>query len=1457
MVGIIQAARNWSSRNREQFIRWLPAWPIGLAAIGFAAWTWHGRQAQFVHDSLLQTASDLEDQQNWKAAAGYLRRYLQLHSGDTDVLARLARAMNRSSEQIADKRRALTVMTAAWRANPDDLPLALEQTRLALELRQFSQVIETSRELLAHPQIDEPDNAQIRQLAARWQAEAMYDTLAEADEFAAFGWLDVVEVLKLAVELDPGYPQHSYRLAIVYRDRLNVPSLAERAQLADTTIDRLVSDNPDSAESWLVRYRYRRRFQRTANSSEVELASIDADLDRAVLLDDRAPVRNVHILVAAAERMRERGDFDASLSFYQQALEANPQDVRPYLAIAAIWIEKGTPQARREAITVLERGLELIGHTEVPLLFPLIEQHVVLNEEALADRYTAQAQQAIQVFPEPARTTYRIQLQHVTSWRLAKHGEFSAAADQLTELLQILSPTFSRNSPSYVAQSWANVGQYRRMANDWNGAAEAYQRAAALDPAWRLEYRWAVAQRAERSGELGDAAQQYREIASTAPDALSAWTEAATIALRQQILLPPPLRDWTQFRRTIESAKAAAGDRMDEVVAIEANQLLIVGQEARALELLTTSLQNFPASAVLHRSLALLQAKRGEFEQAWATATDQPDIDGDPTQRVILQKDVLYEEGRFEDAVKLLQDAVAAEGPKELTTLRIELAWAHMQLGRWSEAKDWLDQAAKGDPNDLRVTETLGQLAWCVQDWSLLEECEATMRLIEGNYGPLWRTFRIRRILAQSTEQTSTPTSMKELDDLTEQLELLYPHMQQTRIAAGRVASYRGLLWKAVANYEEAWDLGMPRVSLAVDLISLLNELGDTQRAQRYVNEIRQYLAATQNVIDGEALDLSSESADDAIRLAAALVKENPLSDSYLRLGRTLVLTALPQSDDYQDRLERAEAAFRQAIELAPEDTRTWAALFRYLVSVRPDPLESQAVLAELQSRDDVSELNRTFVLAQLNESIDNHATAKKLYLKSIELANETEPVERLIVLERSAQYFRRFDRTLAEKCCRDALKLEPGALGPQQILLEMLLARGDAEASSEAITLVELLGDQWAGSDQGKRMQARVLLRAALVGDEEPGKLRRRAIELMNRLTNKNSQDSLLMAELYLLDGQFASAVSELRVVSESLPPNVDELMAFLRKYDRQLFSDTRSRLYADRIYDQLEEFSDYALGTLDLRLETTAARTTGDSQQDSAASSTVIRFARRLIGQMSSETEQFDFVVRLMQHLIATGRWEYAQQMTKLSPELLPSPRPAAALATALAMSDPTLEQVELLRTQFDKWLSDYATNAELQFAVGNLHFLFGENEQAITLFRRALERAPNHSMTMNNLALALLQSDDTKVAEAQELLGRAIQVSGRTPVLLDSLAVLKLKQDDAQEAVDLLLEALPSTRDDATIYLHLARAWERLGDQRMARFALSMAESRGVSHLTLVPSDREAYARLQDFLDEPLTP
>jgi tetratricopeptide (TPR) repeat protein len=295
-------------------------------------------------------------------------------------------------------------------------------------------------------------------------------------------------------------------------------------------------------------------------------------------------------------------------------------------------------------------------------------------------------------------------------------------------------------------------------------------------------------------------------------------------------------------------------------------------------------------------------------------------------------------------------------------------------------------------------------------------------------------------------------------------------------------------------------------------------------------------------------------------------------------------------------------------------------------------------------------------------------------------------------------------------------------------------------------------------------------------------------------------------------------------------------------------LQSDVRLRQWTQQIYERLESLPDQMLAVLDLRLDTAAARErTPAPERRILVSRWIDQFTRRALERAGSDDQRVSVLASLISHLLQTGHGEKALELASRFPDLLPAPRAAAALATALAMSPADVLPDATQQAMVKRWLDDHPQDVELQFCVANLQMMRGNYAQAAGLLRQCLQKDPQHLATLNNLALALALSPEEQLGEAFELLDSAIRRGGQQPLLMDTLAVLHLRRGTPEPAVDALLAALPNATADGLFFLHLSQAWLELGQTDMARYAFGMARSRNVDLDPLLPADRQLLQQL----------
>ena len=1432
-----------SEKRPHVFARRIAFWPITLAVLIASIFGLHYVQSGHAVAQLVSMAEQASESDEPDSAARYWDLVIRMDPNHLVGLQRLADLLAESRDFSA-RRRALELASRASNLAPEDLAIGKRRVEIANSLSAHGDTISAANRMLTNSKIGETANKEYRQFAARWRANAIYSLLHSMGSPGALTWNDLGKALEVAIQHDPRYPQHYFRLAINLRTRTSDRSKSDLADAADATIALMLERNSESAEAWLVRYRYARRFSMPDRTDAAAMAEIDGYLDRALELHLEEPTKNAHVLVSAAERERDRGNTMASVELFEQAIAADPADTRPYLAISEMVAQPGNQASLDKSIAVLRDGVRAIGNRELPLILPLIRHLSARDFKDEAAHYLEIARQSVEAIPDPQKTEYRIQLAYVEALLLAREHRFADAADHLQTIIESFDSNQVRVMRTEIAQVWGNVAQYRRMCGDLDNVIEAFKNAASLDASWRAHMlQWVARTRSPRS----DADAFPQEIARGTTDP---WLDAARFALRQQLLLPPAVRDWSQYRHAIESARDESV--ADEIICLDANQYAINGQWKKAKELLRQAAVDYPDSPLIYRTLALLYTKEGDLESAIELVGK---IDSDSLRAeslVLLKSELLCTANQYDEALDLLKRTVKESTNDELAReLQVEIARILTRIGDWEQAKEILSSIPAAGDDALRIVEMLSRLAWCQRDWKTLESCEKQLRTIEGDKGALWRTCRIRRLLGQSSRDADV---IGEASDLAQDLRSLHPDLQMTRVSSARVATYRGLLWEAVAHYEDAWALGSPRVTLAVDLIALLNELGQTEKAQRYVNDARMFMRASDQMIDRSLVDFVYDTDVDTIRFAEAWVQSHENSDGYLRYGRTLALAALPGSDTEAERLERSRVAFEKAVELNPRDIRAWGALYRFYVAARPNAAKAQDVLNRLATHEGITELDRAFALAQLRESIGKVDAAAEKYSAAIALLNgSVDQLSHLVVYERAAQFFQHHDLEKAAKCSREALAIDPNSMGARSVLIDVLLAQKNAESVAEAESLFLASIDEQEMSAAEQRRHAEILRAMADINVDNQEQLHTKAVALLESIDRKTTLDTLMVTLSELELNKPATAASKLNygILAKNL--DIQVLVKFLSEHRELPRKHPDFAPVFEQAFLRIEEHAGHEIESLRLRLDQLRATESDDSgdKLKNLVSLIVDQHAERCLGRLRTQSQRHELIFHLLDFLLKADLVTDAVRLAKLSPPPESPLRWAATLAVALAVNHARCEVPEEAERLLVDSLAVRPTHAELNFAIGNLWYLQGKSDDAVACYRQAADSRPDHWLTMNNLAVALA---DSNLDESFSLVEKAIALVGRDPVLLDTLAVLQLKNGQPQLAIDTIHEMSPQAELDAPVLIHLAMAFQQTGDTNQALHTFQLIDHQVIKEQGLSPMDGKMYFALQqEFSDK----
>jgi exosortase len=1424
-------------------VAWLTKW--GLVAIIFfaALFAWGQHQEARAITTLRRMADNYESEQDWPKSIQYLTRYIRAMPQDQKAFAHLAELYLAHANHFQDQLRAIELLRDAWKQQPDREDLALNAIQLGLRIQQYNDAAELCDELLA-----KTNKAETRDAAVKFRAAALYACIQSGDNRGDYTWENVKDAFEIALKLPTYDIGEAVALAEVYREHMTSMEKAERDKLADALMDRVVNERANDPIAWLARYDY---GVRKADKSPVAIAETDKDLARALKLSEQQPQNPATSLVflAAAAKAQGGGKNEEAAQLIQRAIDVAPSDSRPYLMLAQLKRNSGTPEARRDAIQVLRKGAEQTGKN-AGLTLPLAQLLAEAGEVSEAETEIAPLERFLSRNDGQDKAVLRVNVGLVRAQIFHTRDGAQAALLYLRDLLREADVRLTeQRAPSDLAKCFALLAKLYSELGAPDLALDAYRQATRIDPQNR-QWQFQSAVLAQQTGDLKAADIDFRELIQRGQNDGATRAALVEVEIQRQLQRSTKERDWDEAKRLLGVAqKARASPTVVRLLEVEilASQGDVETAEAKIVKLA----EETPQDAAPWRALAILRLKHNDAKGAVEAAKRFSELSDNPVEASTLRAVILAQLHQVDAAVEQLSGTVDKAAPDKLPQAALALSQLFVQIDRRDDAFNALEQAHAKVPQNLQLVDSLANMAWLSQDWKKLEKYESWLKSIEGNDGTLWKAYRAQRLLLAA--KSADDEQFQEVVGLVDAIIRERPRWYKAHFLQGEIAFRMNRIDAAAKAYEKAWDLGGRGVLLADRLIDLMTRQGRLDEARRYVVQVQDYFAISPGLFDRAVPYLThGNESRDMLRLAENFVKQNPQdSDAHLRFGRVLLMQANSQEGEQKNKsIDQANSEFRRAIELAPNDVRPWAAsvmLFGQSVQTRAQALK---VMEELAAQTKIDELERTFVLAQLYDLMGLTSRAQVLFQRAASVAEaNTKPTSASDVLGRTAQFYYSRVPALAELYARRSLALNPANSDAKLVLLLLLANRTDDASLQEAMRLVD---EKSTKSALDPALDVRI--RAALLARRGKAQDLDAAIEMLQRSLSQSREDKLLLARLYEQTGQVPPALDLLQQLTRSAGAQPNELIEYLRFWQKHFLkgdnADSGAQFAgaAEDVYARLGELPGQLPERLRWQLREARARNLESNELSPQQCLTVVS---QILGTNAAKRLKDQEAKLLFQQIITVLLQENcdegAAQLAANPPQDISSTEAAVWLCHGFIAVAPPKESEPKRQQMIDNLLAAHPDNAVVIKAVGDYSFMAGNYEAAVEAYRKVLAMAPRMKLAENNLALALAELPD-RMGEARQVLSSALERAKNDVDLLDSQATLEIIDKRPEQAIPLLEQVIAHSPESPVPRLHLAMAYDGAGDKNRARESIFAAAALGVGQRVLAPREKKSLDDLQ---------
>jgi tetratricopeptide (TPR) repeat protein len=336
---------------------------IGFVVASVAVYGLHSFQINRNAKALLVEAAKAEESGNHQDAADAYSNYLSIRPEDDAVRVKFANAWGDVTEESdvtpEEYGKGVQVMEETVRTLPDEKTLQKRLVDMYVKMQRYQDAIDHLSYMLAKY----PDEADLQVLRTESLAHVGSNTEAMNSAFKLIGYDEKADAFDVKKAIAPNNASSYTTAATLARSQLHKPDVA------DQIMDQAIKVNPDSAEAFLARGRYRVVFDQAEKGQR--------DIEKAYKLkpDD------ADVLLAMADRAQNDKKLDQAAQYLTTGKKKYPDDPRFYQALAGMAMQN---EKYDDALDIVNEGLKAVpGQKGQGLL--LVKADLLFLDNKIAD----------------------------------------------------------------------------------------------------------------------------------------------------------------------------------------------------------------------------------------------------------------------------------------------------------------------------------------------------------------------------------------------------------------------------------------------------------------------------------------------------------------------------------------------------------------------------------------------------------------------------------------------------------------------------------------------------------------------------------------------------------------------------------------------------------------------------------------------------------------------------------------------------------------------------------------------------------------------------------------------------------------------------------------------------------------------------------------------------------------